>query len=85
MRGGQVAKAKREPDPAINSFARKCLDLGAATAIVYDFCLTFEMERRVVWNGLKVDFIKILWVAVGVRCSHALSILCSATSIVTEI
>ena len=51
----------------IHSFAQKCLDIGAATALVYDFCLTFERERRVVWNGSRVNFTKVLWVAVGVR------------------
>lgn len=55
----------------IPSFTQKCLDLGAATAIVYDFCLTFERERRVVWNqaGSRVNFTKVLWVAVGVHSS----------------
>jgi hypothetical protein len=88
VRGDQVAKAKRESDAhTIHSFTQKCLDLGAATAIVYDFCLTFERERRVVWAqpGSKVNFTKVLWVAVGVRSSNELPVLCSATSTVTEI
>jgi len=88
VRNDQVAKAKREPDPhSIRSFTQKCLDLGAATAIVYDFCLTFERERRIVWNqaGSRVNFTRVLWVAVGVRSSNEASLLHSATSIVMEI
>jgi len=46
-------------------FTQKCLDLAAATAILYDFFLTFETERTVVWGqtGAKVNFTRLLWVA----------------------
>jgi hypothetical protein len=39
--------------------------------IVYDFFLTFETERIVVWDqaGSKVNATRVLWVVVGVHSS----------------
>jgi len=64
-------KPRANLTPAYYSFTQKCLDLGAATVILYDFLLTFEKEQKVVWGraGSKVNFIKVLWVAVGVHSS----------------
>ena len=72
---------------AICSFTQKCLDLGAATAILYDFFLTFEKERKVVWApaGSKITFMKVLWVAVRVRSPNELPILHLPTSTVMAI